>query len=445
MPAFFITSTWTCIRRRRCARFSSMPELASTATLPMSAEHGQAPGDPFADLISSMDAMQQRLCAEARRGVSYVALNELAHRLLAQVLAEHGITRSTPGECFDRGVTRTFLPHGLGHLLGLQVHDAAGHQATPSGTSNAPPDEHPFLRLTRTLEPGFVVTVEPGLYFIPALLEELRNGPASRLVNWDRVERFLPYGGIRVEDNVLVTETESRNLSRPALLQAGSFVRPRAIAATPGAASIYSCPMHPEVELGHAASCPKCGMALELASPPAPATQTDWICPMHADVAENVSGSCPICGMALEPRTISIGDGENAELADMSRRFRFAALLTVPLPDRCDGRSVAGTARLGTPVPRARAHCSSLRWQPRSACGWPGRSMHAPLPRSRNRSLNMFTLISLGVGVAYGYSVIATLLPRDIPGLVPRRSGRGRRLLRGRRRHRHADPARSGT
>ena len=179
------------------------------------------PGGPFADLISSMDAMQQRLCAEARRGVSYVALNELAHRLLAQVLAEHGITRSTPGECFDRGVTRTFLPHGLGHLLGLQVHDAAGHQATPSGTSNAPPDEHPFLRLTRTLEPGFVVTVEPGLYFIPALLEELRNGPASRLVNWDRVERFLPYGGIRVEDNVLVTETESRNLSRPALLQAG--------------------------------------------------------------------------------------------------------------------------------------------------------------------------------------------------------------------------------
>ena len=179
------------------------------------------PGDPFSDLISTMDAMQRRLCAGARDGVSYVSLNEFAHRLLAQVLAEHGITRSTPDECFDRGITRTFLPHGLGHLLGLQVHDAAGHQATPSGARNAPPDEHPFLRLTRTLERGFVVTIEPGLYFIPALLEELRNGRASRLINWDRIESFLPYGGIRVEDNVLVTETESRNLSRSALLQEG--------------------------------------------------------------------------------------------------------------------------------------------------------------------------------------------------------------------------------
>ncbi len=180
-----------------------------------------SPGDPFADLILSMDAMQQKLCAEARQGVSYVSLNDLAHRLLAHVLAEHDITRCTPDECFDRGITRTFLPHGLGHLLGLQVHDAAGHQATPSGTRNAPPDEHPFLRLTRTLEPGFVVTIEPGLYFIPALLEELRNGPVSRLINWEPVERFLPCGGIRVEDNVLVTETESRNLSRPALLESG--------------------------------------------------------------------------------------------------------------------------------------------------------------------------------------------------------------------------------
>ncbi len=180
-----------------------------------------SPGDPFADLISSMDAMQQTLCAGARPGVNYVSLHDLAHRLLAHVLEEHGLARCGPDESFDRGITRTFLPHGLGHLLGLQVHDAAGHLESPSGAENAPPDEHPFLRLTRTLEPGVVVTIEPGLYFIPALLEKLRNSSMSRLIDWDRVEQFLPYGGIRVEDDVLVTETGSKNLSRPALLEAG--------------------------------------------------------------------------------------------------------------------------------------------------------------------------------------------------------------------------------
>ena len=191
-------------------------------------------------------------------------------------------------------------------------------------------------------------------------------------------------------------------------------MRPRAIAATPGAASIYSCPMHPEVELGHAASCPKCGMALELASPPAPATQTDWICPMHADVAENVSGSCPICGMALEPRTISIGDGENAELADMSRRFRFAALLTVPLLIVAMGDLLPGQPVSGLLSARTRTLLELALATP--VCVWLAWPFHARAAASiANRSLNMFTLISLGVGVAYGYSVIAALLPGIFP------------------------------
>ena len=180
-----------------------------------------SPGDPFSDLIDSMDAMQRQLCGEARPGTDYVALNDRAHRLLAGVLAAHGLARCSADECYGRGITRVFLPHGLGHLLGLQVHDAGGRLEEPGGAERPPPAEHPFLRLTRTLEPGFVVTIEPGLYFIPALLDDLRQGGAGGLVDWDTVARWLPYGGIRVEDDVLVTETGSRNLTRRALTSCG--------------------------------------------------------------------------------------------------------------------------------------------------------------------------------------------------------------------------------
>ena len=163
-----------------------------------------------------MDAVQRRLCDRARDGTSFVSLHESAHRLVAQVLVDHRILRCSCDEAYERGVTRSFLPHGLGHLLGLQVHDAGGHLEEPGGPTGTPPAEHPFLRLTRTLEPGFVVTVEPGIYFIPSLLDELRGGPLNRLVNWNLVDRLLPCGGVRVEDNVLVTEQGSRNLTRPA-------------------------------------------------------------------------------------------------------------------------------------------------------------------------------------------------------------------------------------
>ena len=179
------------------------------------------PDDPFGDLIDSLNAMQRQLCEEARPGLNYVSLNDRAHQLLAEVLAEHGITRCGADEAYERGITRTFLPHGLGHLLGLQVHDAGGRLEAPGGAEREPPAEHPFLRLTRTLEPGFVVTIEPGLYFIPALLEDLRQRAAGRSVDWECVARWLPYGGIRVEDDVLVTENGSRNLTRPALQSAG--------------------------------------------------------------------------------------------------------------------------------------------------------------------------------------------------------------------------------
>jgi Xaa-Pro dipeptidase len=100
-------------------------------------------------------------------------------------------------------------------LLGLQVHDAGGRQVSPDGEIRDPPAEHPFLRLTRVLEPGFVVTIEPGLYFIPSLLQALDPSARNR-VNWATVETLIPYGGIRIEDNVVVQEAKHRNLTREA-------------------------------------------------------------------------------------------------------------------------------------------------------------------------------------------------------------------------------------
>lgn len=175
---------------------------------------------PFAALIDSMEIMQQTLCRKALSGTDFVELNDTAHRLLAGILKEHGLILCDDDEAYAHGITRTFLPHGLGHLLGLQVHDVGGRLASSGGERRDPPGEHPMLRLTRMLEPGFVVTIEPGIYFIPSLLDELKKTALGRNVNWDNIETLLPCGGIRVEDDVLVTDTGSRNLTRPALLNA---------------------------------------------------------------------------------------------------------------------------------------------------------------------------------------------------------------------------------
>jgi Xaa-Pro dipeptidase len=117
------------------------------------------------------------------------------------------------------GVTSAFFPHGLGHLLGIQVHDVGGHQENESGTIIDPPSGHPFLRLTRILEEDMVLTIEPGLYVIDMLLENLRGTPAETHVNWDTVDWLRPYGGVRVEDDVRVTANGSENLTRDAFAQ----------------------------------------------------------------------------------------------------------------------------------------------------------------------------------------------------------------------------------
>jgi Xaa-Pro dipeptidase len=170
----------------------------------------------FAALIERMDELQQALVARVRPGVDFRHLHVDTHRLLAELLVDAELATGAPDTLLATGVTSAFLPHGLGHLLGLQVHDVGGHLADASGTRIDPPSGHPFLRLTRVLEEDMVVTIEPGLYFIDMLLENLRGTPAEHHVNWRTVDALRHYGGIRIEDDVRVRPDGAENLSRDA-------------------------------------------------------------------------------------------------------------------------------------------------------------------------------------------------------------------------------------
>ncbi|MDO5506499.1 MAG: Xaa-Pro dipeptidase, partial [Pseudoxanthomonas suwonensis] len=176
-----------------------------------------AAGDgEFADMIQAMDELEQRLCDMVRPGIDYADIHLEAHRQVAGVLASFDILRTSAEEAVERGITRAFFPHGIGHGIGLQVHDVGGFAASDRGGTIDKPAGHPFLRLTRTLEPSMVVTIEPGLYFIDMLLDELRERGDGDALNWERIAQFKPYGGIRIEDDVACTEDAPHNLSREA-------------------------------------------------------------------------------------------------------------------------------------------------------------------------------------------------------------------------------------
>jgi len=179
----------------------------------------------------------------------------------------------------------------------------------------------------------------------------------------------------------------------------------------------YVCPMCPEVRKIGPGSCPTCGMALEREMPVA-ATRTEYTCPMHPEIVRPGPGSCPICGMALEPRTVTAVEDENPELRDMSRRFWVSLALTVPL-------LIAAMADMlaGMPIQRA-LPAGWLPWVELALAtpvvlwgGWP--FFQRGWTSIVHRSTNMFTLIAMGTGVAYGYSVLAAFSP----GIFPRSFG----------------------
>jgi len=170
----------------------------------------------------------------------------------------------------------------------------------------------------------------------------------------------------------------------------------------------FTCPMHPEVENTGPGSCPKCGMALEPAIY-TPQSQAKYTCPMHPEIVSDQPGSCPICGMALEPTTVALTDEENPELVDMRRRFWVSVTLAVPV-------FLLGMSDLlpGISLPRGLSWIQLILTSPVVLwCGWPFfvRAWQSIV----NRYLNMFTLIGLGVGVAYVFSVVATIAPGIFP------------------------------
>lgn len=181
-----------------------------------------------------------------------------------------------------------------------------------------------------------------------------------------------------------------------------------------GSSTIYTCPMHPEVRQAGPGSCPKCGMTLEPVAPSMSATRTEWTCPMHPEIVRDAPGTCPICGMALEPRTVSLEEEENPELVNMTRRFWTGTVLTIPLVFIAMGSYIPAIS------PEKFISAEMLKWLELVLAtpvvlwgGWPffvrgWKSVVTWNP-------NMFTLIGLGVAIAYVYSLAAALVPGMFP------------------------------
>ena len=181
--------------------------------------HAAAAG-VYADLVGEMDRAQLQLCAEIVAGRDYREVHLTAHRLIGDLLHRVGLIGRSGEAAIELGLTGVFFPHGIGHLLGLQVHDVGGIMADSDGHERKRPEGHPYLRMTRLLEPGVVVTVEPGVYLIDSLLATARADQRREYINWPMVEALRPYGGIRIEDNVVTTAAAPENMTRNAFAQA---------------------------------------------------------------------------------------------------------------------------------------------------------------------------------------------------------------------------------
>ncbi len=175
---------------------------------------------------------------------------------------------------------------------------------------------------------------------------------------------------------------------------------------------IYTCPMHPEVRQRGPGNCPKCGMTLEPVVAAGP--RAEWTCPMHPQIVRDAPGSCPICGMALEPRMVGAVEGPDPELVDMTRRFWIGLVLTLPLLAFVMGDMLPGQPLRHLIPGRFSAWLQLVLATPVVVwAGWP--FFERGWASVANRSLNMFTLIALGTGMAYVYSFVGALAP----GLFP--------------------------
>jgi Xaa-Pro dipeptidase len=134
-------------------------------------------------------------------------LHNQSHELLAEVLVQIGVSRASASALVESGATRKLLPHGLGHSLGIQTHDVGCRNILPEA-------RNPFLRNTSVITPEQVFTIEPGCYFIDSLLDELKREPIAADLDWKLIDALVPFGGVRIEDDVRVTDAGPENFTR---------------------------------------------------------------------------------------------------------------------------------------------------------------------------------------------------------------------------------------
>jgi len=170
--------------------------------------------DHFADLIARMDQLMLNAVSNLKPGSSYVDLHIETYRDIGNVLVEFDLINVNADTAVETGIISTFFPHGLGHHLGLQTHDIGGFMADERGTHVKTPVEHPFLRNSRIVEANQVFTIEPGLYFIDSLLTSLKESKKADMINWANIDKFRPFGGIRIEDNIIVHQSHNENITR---------------------------------------------------------------------------------------------------------------------------------------------------------------------------------------------------------------------------------------
>ena len=181
--------------------------------------HSAHGNDEFVELIDAVDQAQLCIIEEITIGKSYVELHEAMSQKIAEILTNQGFLTCSATTAYESKLVDAFFPHGLGHLLGLQTHDVGGRIVAANGREEPAHERYANLRLLRTVQANMVFTIEPGIYFIPTLLAKWRG---HQDINWSKIERFTRYGGVRVEDNVFVTPSGPKNLTREAFIAASA-------------------------------------------------------------------------------------------------------------------------------------------------------------------------------------------------------------------------------
>ena len=173
----------------------------------------------FKELHQGVEKIQKNLSVQVVPGFNYLDLNDQASRNIGQLLINLGILQNiTLEQATENQMVGAFFPHGLGHPLGIQVHDVGGKQLDEDGNPGEVDPRYPFLRTLRKIQENDVLTIEPGIYFIDVLLQPLReDSDAKNFINWELVDELKVHGGVRIEDNIVARPTGPENLTRPFL------------------------------------------------------------------------------------------------------------------------------------------------------------------------------------------------------------------------------------